>query len=622
MDTVQDKYTHPTPILYRYKGYPEVSLASNDFDNVKNLTVTTSQNETSTLTFEIPFSKDRKLNVDSCEKLVKFENEYYIIKNIVTENNTDGNMKVTCKHESEELKGVYCTYIDLIGVSPQEMFNKIMSSTMHPVDMGYKWAGTDIDVSKKRHLQTDSECSVYQNLISMASVFNGWLEIYTDINEQKWVYLRSKAINNNKFIKKDLDMKSLNITYSTEEIFTRLEPFGYTDKDGIELNIMSVNPTRKSYIENYSWYIGMGIPDSVIKKEAKYQQLKVMRETEYTNGNDLLDLAKEELAKCCKPQLDATLTMSDLSVYVNSLDESPKVGYQIRCIDADIDFVFDCTITGVERNYDNPMETKIEISNVIRYDTTMQNINHTIDSNNSITGSNSNGAYVPAEKVVVDDGGDHVNVTKKFGNQQTLITQNYDEIKLTAENLGKSIGEVSVKADNISLSVTNLDESVGKISVRADNIKLSVNDLTTNTNSSINMLSKKIESKVSEGEMWSSIEESPNRITQTIYDGTEHKCEFTSDGLAVYNGAFTVLDKRGNIVFRFNTSGTAGITSLEIKDTSKGSPFYNTLMNMNEISCGEIKPNRLTLRHGDFYIDNGYDLKDYIEKILSSWKLI
>lgn len=475
MEEIKEQYITPNPILYRYRGYPEMSLISHDFDNVKNIVKTEKQNEVTTLTFDIPFTVDRKINVDSCEKLVKFENEYYIIKKIETENSTSANMKVTCESESTELKGVYCTYMDLIGVSPKEMFDKIMSSTMHPMNVNYKWKGTDVPINKKRHLQTDNECSVYQNLISMAEVFNGWLEFSTDENEQNWVYLRTQAIDNDKFIKKDLDMKSLNITYSTEEIFTRLEPFGYTDSDDVELNIMKVNPTGKSYIENYSWYIGMGIPDNIILKEAKYQQLKVIRETDYTDANDLLELAKEELEKCCKPQLDATLEMSDLSIYIDSLDEPPKVGYKLRCIDEDINFIFDCTITGVERDYENPMSTRVEISNVIRYDTIMQDINHAIDSNNSITGSDGNGTYVPAEKVCVCEGGDHVNVTKKFGNQQTLITQNYNEIKLTTENLGKSIGEVSVKADNIALTVTDFKtDAYGKIETMAGQISTKV----------------------------------------------------------------------------------------------------------------------------------------------------
>lgn len=626
METIKEQYITPNPILYRYRGYPEMSLISHDFDNVKNIVKTEKQNEVTTLTFDIPFTVDRKINVDSCEKLVKFENEYYIIKKIETENSTSANMKVTCESESTELKGVYCTYMDLIGVSPKEMFDKIMSSTMHPLNVNYKWKGTDVPIDKKRHLQTDSECSVYRNLISMAEVFNGWLEFSTDENEQNWVYLRTQAIDNDKFIKKDLDMKSLNITYSTEEIFTRLEPFGYTDDDDVELNIMKVNPTGKSYIENYSWYIGMGIPDNIILKEAKYQQLKVIRETDYTDANDLLELAKEELEKCCKPQLDATLEMSDLSIYVDSLDVTPKVGYKLRCIDEDINFVFDCTITGVERDYENPMSTRIEISNVIRYDTIFQNIQHTIDSNNSITGSDGNGTYVPAEKVCVCEGGDHVNVTKKFGNQQTLITQNYNEIKLTAEEVGKNKAELVVQAGKIESTVKRVDGAESKITQQANRIESTVNDL-NGAKSKITQLSNEVSSKVDEGEFGSLIEQNSKSITLAIEGETNNSVKLNNNGFTVDADAFTVMGD-GQIAFRFNKDGTGVIQDLRIVDTSKGSWFYTTLQNMDEISLeGQLKVNnRFVIRDRDFYItlngETGFSFTQAVRAILSDEGLI
>lgn len=626
MEEIKEQYITPNPILYRYRGYPEMSLISHDFDNVKNIVKTEKQNEVTILTFDIPFTVDRKINVDDCEKLVSFEGDYYIIKKIETENSTSANIKVTCESENTELKGVYCTYIDLIGVSPKEMFDKIMSSTMHPLNVNYKWKGTDVPMDKKRHLQTESECSVYRNLISMAEVFNGWLEFSTDENEQNWVYLRTKSIDNDKFIKKDLDMKSLNITYSTEEIFTRLEPFGYTDDDGIELNIMKVNPTGKSYIENYSWYIGMGIPDDVILKEAKYQQLKVIRETDYTDANDLLELAKEELEKSCKPQLDATLEMSDLSIYVDSLDVTPKVGYKLRCIDEDTNFVFDCTITGVERDYENPMSTRIEISNVIRYDTIFQNIQHTIDSNNSITGSDGNGTYVPAEKVCVCEGGDHVNVTKKFGNQQTLITQNYNEIKLTAEEVGKNKAELVVQAGKIESTVKRVDGAESKITQQADRIESVVQDVNGNK-TQIKQLSNEISSKVDEDDFGSLIQQNAKSITATIYGETNNSVKLNNDGFTVDGEAFTVMGD-GQIAFRFNKSGTGAIQDLRIVDTSKGSGFYTTLQNMDEISLeGQLKVNnRFVIRDRDFYItlngETGFSFTQAVRAILSDEGLI
>lgn len=204
------------------------------------------------------------------------------------------------------------------------------------------------------------------------------------------------------------------------------------------------------------------------------------------------------------------------------------------------------------------------------------------------------------------------------------IQQTEQNILLKVDSLDNTLSsEIKITAEGINENIKNTKEGLElNISKTAEGINTTITNFKTDAYSEINTLAGTIATKTSEGEMWSSIEENPQRITQTIYDGTEHKCEFTSDGLEVYNGAFTVRDGNGNIVFRFNTSGTAGITDLQIVDTDKGSGFYNTLMNMEEISCGEVKPSRLTLKHTGFYIDNGYDLKDYIEKILSLWNLI
>lgn len=471
MEQIKDKYLNPVPVLFICKGIPENTLVSNDFDTAYNITLTKNDNEVSQLTFLIPFTIDRKISYDDCEKLVLFENEYYIIKDIQVEDNTKGSIKVTCKHESVELKGVYCEPIKLIGVSPKDMFEKIMTSTKHPYNTGYNFKGTDVPSDKKRHLITENEASVYENLVSMAKVFNGWLEFSTDDNGQNWVFLRTQTIKNNKYVKKDLDMKALNINYNSDEIFTRVQPFGAKDKYGIEINIMGVNPTKQSYVENYSWYLAKGIPIDVIKREAKYQQFKQMHMDEYTDSKDLYEFALEELEKCCVPKLEATLDMQDLSIYVDSLDEPPKIGCEITCINPDIDFILSCQITGVERNYDNPMATKVTIANFIRYDTFIKNINHGAEAGDRVTSNDSSdGTYVPEQNV--NDG--HINLTRKLGDFSTKIIENEKEIILTAKKANENEAKILVQADRIENTVKRVDEAESHIEQQADEISLRV----------------------------------------------------------------------------------------------------------------------------------------------------
>lgn len=552
MYNVKKQYTRPRPILYLYRDKPEISLVSNDFNTSKNITLNQQMNEVSTLEFEIPFTKERKLSVDDCEKLVKFEKEFYIIKTINTEDSETATMKVSCQHESTELKGVYCQYINLIGASPKEMFDKVMSSTMHPVDTGYKWAGTDVPNDKKRHLITESEQSVYQNLVAIAEVFNGWLEFWTDDDGQKWVYLRVKAIDNKKFIKKGIDMKSLNITYSSEEIFTRLYPTGASDTlTGQPLNIMEVNPTKKSYVENYSYYIAKGIPTEVIDKEAKYQQLKTLNDSDYTDAKDLYNYALEELKKCCYPQLDAELTMQDLSVYVNSLDEPPKVGYEIKCIDKDIDFILVCRITGVERNYENPLETKITISNMIRYNTIFQDLEHSSNTTDKVVGGDSDGSYIPADKV---KDGSHINVAYTLNNHTTQITENSDKIELVAKDTAGNTAQLEIQKNQISTLVVDVNNNKSAIKQNADNITATVTRL-GEAESKIQQNADNIALKVSKGELGSLIKQEPTAVKVAWNKISKYAEIDDTDGLILCdpsNDSYTQIGYDGRLSLKMN----------------------------------------------------------------------
>ena len=524
MDEIKREYLNPVLLLYTYRGCIEESLVSRDISTARNIVLTESMNEVSTLTFEIPFTEDRKISYDDCEKLVKYENEYYIIKNIEVEDSDTRTIQVSCEHESTELKGKYCECINEIGQSPEHMFNTIMSSIKTVIKEGqYKWAGTDVPSTTFRHLITEDETSVYENFVAMAKVFNGWIEIYTDDYDQKWVYLRTKDLESNRIFRKDLDMKSLGITYDSTEIFTHLYLEGGADEvTGNPITIMSVNPTGKSYLENYSWYLAKGIPFDVVDSEPKYQQLKKLSDDNYINPQDLYQLGLEELAKCSVPKLDATLTIRDLEAYINSVDDKLKVGMKIICVDKDIDFVFECRIVKVERDSENPIETKIEISNVIRYDTDFQNIDHTADIVDKVTSTspwdtdgNATGdgtPYIPMNCVC---DGDHWNVVHRFQELQAMTTLTYNNIKLRVEELNKSYAELSLTANSITSTVEEYGKAISKIEQKADSIVSTVTSLDNNmevARSSIEQYADNIKIKVSKGDVGSMIEQFPDSV--------------------------------------------------------------------------------------------------------------
>lgn len=363
-----------------------------------NITLNKKMNEVDTLTFDIPFDSP-KIDETSCENLVRIGFEHYIIKEVSMSDSDTRTRSVSCVHEADEIKGIINTPISLIGVTAQTMFNTIKSSTAVPLN-NYIWKGTDILDTTKRSLISEDERSVFENLIEMADLFQGWIEFKTNKYGEIEVFLRKNPIERGKFVKKGRDLKQINISYNTDEIFTRMTPFGEKDSMGIELNILGVNPTGKSYIEDYSYYLAKGMTMEQILANPKCQQEKVYRDTDIRDANELLRVAKEELAKSCVPKIDGSIDMVDISIFEDSVFQPPVIGEKIIVVDEDIKFNISAIITDISRNYDNPLLTKVTVSNVIKYDNIFKNLVHSSETLYKIVGKDEEGnPYLNASNV-------------------------------------------------------------------------------------------------------------------------------------------------------------------------------------------------------------------------------
>lgn len=559
-DEIKRKYLNPTPLLYLYRGKEGIlnTLNSRDFNHASEIKLTKTTNETNKLTFKVPFCEDRKVDYNSCELLTKFEGEYYIIKNVVTDR-SNLSSEVNAVHESEALKGIYCIAQKCIGATPQEMFNSVISSTRHPIDLGIKWGGCDIDINIRRHLITEDEASVYENFVSIAKVFNGTFVIYNDENDQRWFYLRTKPLDKGRKFKSELDLKNVNVEYDSSEIFTRLYPTGYSNEFGIQLDVQeaSQNKTGQSIMENYSYYLAKGIPTAIIDKEPQYQQLKTLSDENYINADDLWTFAEEELKKCSVPKLDATISITDLSAYVDSSLDDLDLMEKILCIDKNINFVFECQIVGIDKDYDNPLQTELTISNIIRYDTDYQNIEHTVDTVDKIVSTNpwdtdgnptgDGKPYVPMCNV---KDGDHVNVVMRIGETKTLITQTGEQINLRVDKIDEGYAQIKLENDAITSTVEKYGESISEIKQTAESITSRVQDISEgvdNTYSEIKQTARKITAVVKEGDESGSWELSKDAF-KVAFSGITNDVT-TIDGKGIIaenaNGSYTRLGSNG-----------------------------------------------------------------------------
>ena len=109
-----------------------------------------------------------------------------------------------------------------------------------------------------------SEESSFATLTAIAEKFNGMLLFHSQTKTVDMIPIDTDAVPKHHLrIRKNL--KSVEVSYDTSEMVTRLYCFGSTDKNGNDLNIISVNPAKKAYLENYDYFYNLGYTDEDVK---------------------------------------------------------------------------------------------------------------------------------------------------------------------------------------------------------------------------------------------------------------------------------------------------------------------------------------------------------------------
>lgn len=150
----------------------------------------------------------------------------------------------------------------------------------------------------------------------------------------------------------------------------------------------------------------------------------------------------------------------------------------------------------------------------------------------------------------------------------------------------------------IEASVTNEAEArVSAINILDGAIKERVT--TADYNAEIDILVGQIQAKVEKEGFGAYLKMFYNEIMASVYDGTNHNVILNGDGLSVENGAFTVRDGGGNIIFRVNTEGAIGVKDISIEAQGVDSAFYGALQNLDGCNLESLSINTTLYIHGD-----------------------
>ena len=388
MSKLKIEFQKPKLTLCNTNYKPLGILTNKTHMSAYNVTLTSKVNETPCLSFDIPLGG--LIDNNSTELLIKHKNDYFVIKNVSMTSGDTSSVTVNAEHIACELKGIVVAYFeDLIGESPENMWEVVATNCSMPEVIKNRYVFETNIVDTYRYLSGEDEKSVYEYLIDIAEQFEACLLFSTDADGIIHIKLLYGDIDRGKFIRKGKDLKQLNLNFSTDSLFTKVTPFGETE-DGIELTIMDVN-NGKSYITNYDYYLAKGMTIEEIQNNPLCNQECIYRNTDIIDAEELLRLGREELDRLSKPIVSGTIETIDLNVFEGGLYLSPILCEKIIVIDKDINYSISCKITEIEFTYDNPLESKIGISNVVKYSTTLKDLVQNSEAISSIITNGNNG---------------------------------------------------------------------------------------------------------------------------------------------------------------------------------------------------------------------------------------
>ena len=423
------------------------TLSDNSQISAYEININDSLNEIVELTFKYPKDDYSKKYMHlTNENLVFYDGEYYRIKSLKPSHDEDGSkyFDITCRHLSESLQ--YNT-MNMEEQTPRHVDDLMKIALQYDENDSptLGWSVGNITVNKEiyRGLE-ETEESVFTILTSIAETFDGILRFNS---VTKTVDLLKMADENmSKFdLRVSKDLKNVSVTYDTTELVTRLYCFGGTDENGNELDIMSVNPTGKAYIENYDYYYNLGYTDDDIKNYPElFLKTAIWREDNYYIEEDLYNDGIKQLETMSVPTVDIEISALDLSQYGNYRTASLNVGDAVTVYDADLEAEFICNVTSISRSSSDSHILNIEVTNKIQYKNIIEKLFSTIGTTNTIisSGGKVNGSKIQNLKTdqivdIKENYVDHATANETFVTNET-INNNY----LTKEDINNKFSTI------------------------------------------------------------------------------------------------------------------------------------------------------------------------------------
>ncbi len=300
------------------------------------------------------------------EHRVKYKGQLYVIKKVGAVRNEKGilTQEVTCPSIASDLNSkvnqVVGEYYDKellpVTLNGVEWLDLLLQNT------GWTRGSVTVDLNKRRAYSSEWQ-SVPNNLLEIKKRIGGYV-VYRPL-ELKVDLLDEPGEMSGLTFQYGKNMRSQNRDIDSTEFVTRLYCYGSEN-----LTFNEINPTHQSYIEDYSYFLGLGYTQEQIDADilangeaSVFVRVGQFVDEEYVEAQALYDDGLKKLQEeLCKPKVSYSGAILDLSIFPEYKHEKFKLGDWITIIDPDLGTV-DCRIVKLVEYPDSPDKMTMDLTN-------------------------------------------------------------------------------------------------------------------------------------------------------------------------------------------------------------------------------------------------------------------
>ena len=348
-------------------------------------------NEITTLSFQYPIVNGGKWTNLKNEQLVLFNNEYYRIKNLSINHDEDGNLyvEVSCKHYSDNLANTMISIDEQTPLNVIDLMKIALCYDENNVsEFGWSIGNIEVDRVAMRGLEA-VEQSPFSILLTIADKYDGILKF----NSQTMTIdmLKAQDTNHPTFdLRVSKNLKNFNIEYDTSEMVTRLYCYGATDDNGNALDITSVEPHNKPYIENFDYFKTIGYSEEYINAHKDlFLSTNIWTDDVFVDAQDLYNEGLKQSEKLSQPTINISVSALDMNTANNDITKF-DLGACIRVYDEDLGADVLCNVIKRTKDYDNPHILNCEVTSAITYHNTLSQLFTNVNTTSKIVTSGGN----------------------------------------------------------------------------------------------------------------------------------------------------------------------------------------------------------------------------------------